>query len=100
MKRKPIDTIKLAAEAKSKATGQEPLQAASESATGERKETVTTAIHISREHWQLLRAVALARAKRQGGRASVSKLISELVQKHQADLEQEAGRHLELMTID
>lgn len=50
---------------------------------------ITTAIHIPRDTWSLLRAVAFRRAQDHGGRASVSRLIAELVERHRAALEQE-----------
>lgn len=52
-------------------------------------ETITTAIHIPKPTWRLLRAVAFRRAQDQGGRASVSKLIAELVERHRRELERE-----------
>jgi hypothetical protein len=52
-------------------------------------ETITTAIHIPRHTWTLLRAVAFRRAQNDGGRASVSKLIAELVERHRKELERE-----------
>lgn len=52
-------------------------------------ETITTAIHIPRHTWALLRAVAFRRAQNDGGRASVSKLIAELVERHRKELERE-----------
>jgi hypothetical protein len=51
--------------------------------------SITTAIHIPESTWKLLRAVAFHRAQDQGGRASVSKLIAELVERHRAELERE-----------
>ena len=62
--------------------------------------TITTAIHIRRSHYDLLRAVAFARAQRGGGRISVSKVVSELVSKHERELRKEAGRYLELMNLE
>ena len=53
--------------------------------------TVTTAIHIPRYTWNLLRAVAFHRAQDSGGRVSVSKLIAELVERHRGELEDEIG---------
>lgn len=50
---------------------------------------MTTAIHIPRETWRLLRAVAFRRAQLSGGRASVSKLIADLVEHRRPHLEQE-----------
>jgi len=52
-------------------------------------ETMTTAIHIPKDTWNLLRAVSFRRAQDQGGRASVSKLITELVERHRTELEHE-----------
>ena len=52
-------------------------------------DTITTAIHISKSTWNLLRAVAFHRAQVRGGRASVSKLLAELVERHRAELEKE-----------
>jgi len=52
-------------------------------------ETITTAIHIPKPTWTLLRAVAFHRAQEQGGRASVSRLIAELVERHRKELERE-----------
>lgn len=50
---------------------------------------ITTAIHIPRGTWSLLRAVAFRRAQDQGARPSVSRLIAELVERHRAELERE-----------
>jgi hypothetical protein len=57
--------------------------------SGESSETITTAIHIPRDTWSLLRAVAFRRAQDEGGRASVSKLVAELVERHRRELEHE-----------
>jgi hypothetical protein len=51
--------------------------------------STTTAIHVPTATWMLLRAVAFHRAQASGGRASVSKLITELVELHRSDLEKE-----------
>ena len=51
--------------------------------------SITTAIHIPEQTWKLLRAVAFHRAQDQGGRASVSKLITELVERHRTELDAE-----------
>ena len=59
--------------------------------------TITTAIHIGRPQWNLLRAAAFARAQHYGGRPSVSKLISELVDRHESELKKEAGKYLSMM---
>ena len=50
---------------------------------------ITTAVHLPKETWILLRAVAFHRAQDSGGRASVSKLVSELVEERRRELEKE-----------
>jgi len=52
-------------------------------------QSLTTAIHLPRNTWELLRTVAFKRAQRTGGRASVSGLIVELVEKNRDSLETE-----------
>jgi hypothetical protein len=52
-------------------------------------ESLTTAIHLPRTTWELLRAVAFHRAQADGGRVSVSRLITELVEGKRANFEQE-----------
>lgn len=54
--------------------------------------SATTAIHIRREDLALLRRVAVERANRNGGRPSVSDVLRELIDRHRAELEAEAGR--------
>jgi hypothetical protein len=54
-------------------------------------ESLTTAIHIRRDLWELLREVAFTRARATGGRASVSQVITERVEKNRAGLEREIG---------
>lgn len=51
--------------------------------------SVTTAVHLKRETWLLLRAVAFRRAEVGGGRASVSKLVEELVERHRSEFTKE-----------
>jgi hypothetical protein len=51
--------------------------------------SITTAIHIPREMWTLLRAVAFRRAQESGGRASVSKVIAQMIDRCRPDLEKE-----------
>jgi hypothetical protein len=53
---------------------------------------VTTAIHVPRDVLALLRRVAVERANRDGGRASVSAVLVDLVRANAADLEKEARR--------
>ncbi len=52
---------------------------------------LTTAIHIPRSTWKLLRAVAFKRANDSVGRASVSALLVDLTEQHREELEKEAG---------
>ena len=78
-KRKGLDTLGVAAKAKKAADDTGPT------------DMMTTAMHIRRDHWKLLRIVAHKRAIESGGRASVSALITELVERHRKELEEEAG---------
>jgi hypothetical protein len=87
-KRTALDTLGIATQAKANTAGQEGSPSAPP------RETLTTAIHLPRATWTLLRAVAFKRAQTQGGRASVSSLLVELVEQHRAELEQEAGTSL------
>lgn len=82
MKRPQTLALGLAAKAKVKRAGYEPVPEGS-------PETITTAIHIPKATWNLLRSVAFHRAQDQGGRASVSKLIAEIVETHRQELEHE-----------
>ena len=50
---------------------------------------VITAVHIPEELLHLLRRVAVERAHKHGGRASVSSLITEIVQSTRQELEAE-----------
>ena len=52
-------------------------------------EMTTTAVHIPKATLSLLRRVAITRADSQGGRPSVSAVISDLVEKARSQLEQE-----------
>ena len=72
-------------------TSPAPSEHHGESSPGEkdREGSLTTAIHLPRQTWTLLRAVAFQRAQKQGGRASVSGLIVELVEKARSSLEKE-----------
>ncbi len=78
---------KAAAKAKGKAAKKTPM-------APDAGETLTTAIVIPRSTWRLLRAVAFKRAQERGGRPSVSALVLELVERHQKELEKEAGPFL------
>jgi hypothetical protein len=52
----------------------------------------TTGINLPTEVWELLNRVAFERARRQGGRASVSALLVGLVEKHRRELERELAK--------
>jgi hypothetical protein len=56
-------------------------------------EMQTTAIHIRKEDWNLLRSVAFHRAQATGGRASVSEVVRVLIEAHRNDLENEVKGH-------
>jgi hypothetical protein len=66
---------------------------AAKAVSGSAIETITTAIHIPKETWTLLRAVAFKRAQETGGRASVSKLVAELVEAYRPKFEAELNPH-------
>ena len=84
--RKGLDTIAAAARMKeagaAKVVGTVPI------------ETLTTAIHIPRTTHELLRSVAFKRAKESRGRASVSAVITQLVEANRKALEKDAGPFL------
>ena len=58
-------------------------------ATEEPRGNMTTAINLPVETWELLRQVAFKRALNTGGRASVSALLVDLVERQRAALEKE-----------
>jgi hypothetical protein len=49
----------------------------------------TTGINLPVKIWELLNRVAFERAKKYGGRASVSALLVDLVERHRKELEKE-----------
>jgi hypothetical protein len=49
----------------------------------------TTGFHLPKNLWELLNRVAFERARTKGGRASVSALLVELVERHKKELEKE-----------
>ena len=51
----------------------------------------TTGINLPSDIWELLNRVAFERAKKYGGRPSVSALLVDLVQRHRKELEKELG---------
>ncbi len=86
-KRRSLDTLGVAAQAKGKIT----KESAPDPDAGD---MLTTAIHIPRSTWKLLRAVAFKRALDRGGRSSVSALLVELTEQRRKELEKEAGPYL------
>ena len=52
----------------------------------------TTGIYLPAELWELLNRVAFERARNRGGRASVSALLVEMIEKNRKALELELGR--------
>ena len=61
---------------------------------------VTSSIGMPESTWRLLRAVSFKRAAAKGGRASVSAMLVELVERNRKNFEREAGDYLKLMTKD
>ena len=52
----------------------------------------TTGVHLPSDLWELLNRVAFERARTRGGRASVSALLVEMIEKHRKALELELGK--------
>jgi hypothetical protein len=93
MKNRPnaLDAIKLAAQGAAAPQAQ-PEHRTEPATVGPTKgDTLTTAIHIRRDHWDLLRRAAFARAMSQGGRASVSAVLTDLIERHRDELEAQAA---------
>lgn len=88
-KKRPDALAALAQAAKAPAGHAQPHGA---EAGGGHREMLTTAIHLPRDQWELLRVVAFRRAEKSGGRPSVSALLVELIEQHRAELAKEAGR--------
>jgi hypothetical protein len=51
----------------------------------------TTGINLPADMWEMLNRVAFERAKKHGGRPSVSALLVNLVERHRKELENELG---------
>jgi hypothetical protein len=49
----------------------------------------TTGINLPADMWEMLNRVAFERAKKHGGRPSVSALLVDLVERHRKELEKE-----------
>ena len=52
----------------------------------------TTGLHLPSDLWELLNRVAFERARTRGGRASVSALLVEMIEKNRRALEVELGK--------
>lgn len=52
----------------------------------------TTSIYIPTETWELLRAVAFRRAQASEAKASVSRVITEIVERHRDELRKETRK--------
>ena len=79
-----LSTVQLAAGSKDAyEAGREAYEAAANSGN------MTTAINIPRSTWELLRKVAFSRALKHGGRASVSAVLVDLVERNRKELEKE-----------
>lgn len=79
------DVDKVAAEAATPA----PAPAASRYSR-QKDDMTTTAIYIPKDAHSLLRLVAVRRANAEGGRPSVSDVITALIERHRDELEAEA----------
>ena len=55
----------------------------------------TTGINLPSDIWELLNRCAFERAKKHGGRPSVSALLVDLVQRHRKELEKELNKLME-----
>ena len=80
-----LSTVQLAAGAKD--AYESGREAASQALRGA---NMTTAISLPTSMWELLRRVAFNRALKQGGRASVSAVLVDLVERNRKELEKEA----------
>ena len=49
----------------------------------------TTGLHLPSDQWELLNRVAFERARTKGGRASVSALLVNMIERHRKELEKE-----------
>jgi len=49
----------------------------------------TTGVHLPSDLWELLNRVAFERARSKGGRASVSALLVDMIERHRKELEKE-----------
>ena len=52
----------------------------------------TTGVHLPADLWELLNRVAFERARNKGGRASVSALLVEMIERNRKALELELGK--------
>jgi hypothetical protein len=72
---------------RAKSSGKKEATEAAES-----PDSLTTAMHLPKSTWELLRAVAFRRAQVSGGRASVSKVVTGLVEEKRLQLEKEISQ--------
>jgi len=49
----------------------------------------TTGLHLTADQWELLNRVAFERTRNKGGRASVSALLVNMIERHRKELEKE-----------
>ena len=68
------------------------MQKGVSAATAKERPYKTTGLHLPEELWVLLNRVAFERARRNGGRASVSALLVEMIEKNRKALELELGK--------
>jgi hypothetical protein len=78
-----LSTVQLAAGAK------DAYEAGRETPAEVKSANMTTAINLPTSMWELLRRVAFARAIKHGGRASVSAVLVDLVERNRKELEKE-----------
>lgn len=90
--KKPTSTEAMKMAVKAKAADVPAVSDVALADDGKKGETITTAIHIPKATWELLRRVAFKRAMEKGGRPSVSALLAELAERHRDELEDEAKR--------
>ena len=81
----PIDKPKLSQMQKSTAKG-------NRASFVSRRPFRTTGVHLPADLWELLNRVAFERARTKGGRASVSALLVEMIERNRKALELELGK--------
>ena len=66
-----------------------PRKRAKKTSSGSKTEWATTAVHLPKETLRLLKRVAFHRSQVHGGRMSVSRLLTDLVERQRDELEKE-----------